>query len=313
MTCSRCKKKEIVELPYVNQKLCEECFVRFFEKRIRRTIRRYELLDPKDKVCVALSGGKDSMTALTMLAKLSKKAPRSELFAIMIDEGSPGYRDKLIETAAKFCDELGVRYYIFSFREELGASIVDIVKKSKKLKNPMPACSYCGVFRRQLLNQKARELGATKLVTGHNLDDEAQTGIMNFIRGDAYRIARAGAVVGAIGHEKFVPRIKPLRETPEAEIKLYTQIKEIPTTYASCPYNEDSFRVTMKDLVSGLEERYPGTRYQTLASIDELAPILAEHYIDKEGQSPEICEQCGEVSSGKTCKFCLMKRELGLD
>ena len=312
MTCSRCKKKEVVELPYVSQSLCEECFVKFFEKRVRRTIRRYELLDPYDKVAIALSGGKDSMTCLTIMAKLAKKAPKSELFAIMIDEGSPGYRDKLIKTATKYCDELGVKYHVFSFKEELGATIEDIVRKSKKLKKTMPACSYCGVFRRQLLNQKARELGATKLVTGHNLDDEVQTGLMNYLRGDAYRIARAGAVVGAIKNEKFVPRIKPLRETPEAEVKLYTQILKIPTAYGECPYNEESFRIVMKKTVLNLEKKYPGTRYQTLASIDELAPILKEHYLEKEGQSPEICNDCAEVSSGKLCKFCLMKKELGL-
>ncbi len=313
MACSRCKRKEtVIDLPYVNQALCEECFVKFFEKRVRRTIRRHELLETDDKVAVALSGGKDSMTVLTILAKLARKAPKSELFAIMINEGSPGYRDKLIKKAAHYCEELEVPHHIFSFKEELGDTIADIVKKAKKLGSPMPACSYCGVFRRQILNQKAREMGATKLATGHNLDDEVQTGIMNFIRGDAYRIARAGAMVGAIDHEKFVPRIKPLRETPESEVKLYTRIMEIPTSYCACPYSTDAFRISMKKVVLELEEKYPGTRYQTLASIDELAPILKEHYINRQGRSPEICEECGEVSSGKRCKFCLMKRELGL-
>lgn len=312
MVCSRCKKrKTVIDLPYINQSLCEDCFIKFFEKRVRKTIRRHELFETDDKTAVALSGGKDSMTVLTILKDLSEKAPKSELFAIMIDEGSPGYRDKLIKTATKYCDELGVRYHIYTFEEELGASIVDIVKKAKKLKNPMPACSYCGVFRRQLLNQKARELGATKLVTGHNLDDECQTGLMNFVRGDAYRIARAGAMVGMISNELFVPRIKPLRDTPEKEVKLYTQLKGIPTAYASCPYSKESFRVSMKRTILNLEEKYPGTRYQLLSSVDELAPILKEHY-SKSGNEPLTCKSCGEVSSGDECKFCLMKKELGL-
>jgi uncharacterized protein (TIGR00269 family) len=297
MTCSRCKNKEVIELPYVNQSLCEECFVKFFEKRIRRTIRRHELLDTHDKVAIALSGGKDSMTCLHMLSKLSKKAPKSKLFAIIINEGSGHYRDRLVKTAVEYCEILKVPCHVFSFEEEIGATIQEVMKRAKKIDNTMPSCSYCGVFRRQILNTKARELGATKLVTGHNLDDEVQTGLMNFLRGDAYRIARAGAVVGAIGHEKFVPRIKPLRETPEAEVKLYTQILEIPTAYCACPYNTEAFRVTMKKTVLDLAKKYPGTRYQTLASIDELTPILAEHYIGKEGQAPEICEECGEVSS----------------
>jgi uncharacterized protein (TIGR00269 family) len=309
MKCSRCKKDSVVELHYINEHLCSDCFVKFFEKRVRRTIRRYELLETDDVTAVALSGGKDSMTCLHMLAELSKKAPKSRMFAIMIDEGSPGYRDKLIETAAEYCDKLGVEYHIFSFKEELGLTIPEIVERAKKLKNPMPACSYCGVFRRQLLNQKARELGATKLVTGHNLDDECQTALMNFVRGDAYRLARAGPIVGVVRDEKFVPRIKPLRETPEAEVTLYTQIKKIPTAYGDCPFNQEAFRISMKENILNLEERYPGTRYQLLSSVDELAPILKEHYSQ---ESLRYCEKCGEVSSTDECQFCTLKRELGL-
>jgi uncharacterized protein (TIGR00269 family) len=309
MNCSRCKRGGIVELPYVNQSLCKDCFVKFFEKRVRRTIRRYGLLEPEDMVAVALSGGKDSMTCLTILNDLSKKAPKSELFAIMIDEGSPGYRDKLIKNAAGYCEKIGVPYHIFSFKEELGYTIVEIMKRAKNLENAMPACSYCGVFRRQLLNQKARELGATKVVTGHNLDDECQTALMNFVRGDAYRIARAGAVVGAIKNEKFVSRIKPLRETPEAEVKLYTQIKHIPTAYGECPFNTEAYRVTMKKVILDLEKKYPGTRYQILGSVDELVPILRKHYTG--GKGPNVCRNCGELSSGEECKFCLMRKELG--
>lgn len=310
--CSRCSDQSVVTLDYVNQKLCTNCFINFFEKRVRRTIRRHGLLDPKDRVAVALSGGKDSMAALNILAKLSEKAPRSKLFAIMIDEGVRGYRDKLIATASSFCDDIGVPYNVYSFEEELGASITEIVRRAKGTKNPYPACSYCGVFRRQLLNSKARELSATKLVTGHNLDDECQTGLMNFLRGDAYRIARAGAMVGAVENDLFVPRIKPLRETPEAEVGLYTKILKIPTSYSACPYSEEAFRVSMKRAILDLECKYPGTRYQTLASIDSLTPILKEHYLELEGAEAKLCDVCGEVSSGDICKFCLMKKELGL-
>jgi len=311
MTCSRCKKKELIELPYIQQKLCPDCFTKFFEKRVRRTIRCYNLLETEDRTAIALSGGKDSMTVLTILKSLSKKAPKSKLFAIMVDEGSPGYRDKLIKTAANYCEKIEVPYHIYSFKEELGMTIIDIMKKAEKLGNPMPACTYCGVFRRQLLNQKARELGATKIATGHNLDDECQTALMNFLKGDAYRIARAGAMVGVIKNKLFVSRIKPLRETPESEVKLYTELKNIPTTYASCPLNKDAFRVYIKKLLNEMEVRYPGIKYQILGSVDEIIPILRGHYYGL-GESPSVCKKCGEVSSSDECKFCQLKKALGL-
>ncbi len=308
--CSRCKRrKAIIEIRYLNERLCRECFVSFFEKRVRRTIRRYELLDPKDVVAVALSGGKDSMVLLHILKKLSKKAPRSKLFAIIIDEGIGGPRRKGIEGAMSFCDDLGIEYHLYTFKEELGLDINGIMERASKLKNPMPACSYCGVFRRQLLNQKARELGATKLATGHNLDDECQTALMNFIRGDVSRIARAGAVVGVIKDPLFVPKIKPLRESPEEEIQVYAELSSLPVLGSACPYAGDAFRKQMREILSRLERRYPGTRYQLLGSVDNLIPLLS---MREEGEKPRLCEVCGEITSGEECKSCAMRRELGL-
>ncbi len=252
------------------------------------------------------------MTVLTILKSLSYKAPMSDLFAIIIDEGVPGYRDELIKTGAKYCDDLGVDYHIFSFKKELGMTIMDIVKKAEKLGLTMPPCSYCGVFRRQLLNQKARELGATKVATGHNLNDECETALMNFLKGDIYRIARTGATVGVVKNKMFVPRIKPLRETPEDEVLLYTRLKKIPVVAGKCPYSRDSFRTAVNKVTLQLEEKYPGMHYQMLASIDELAPILKEHHKNHKWE-PNVCEACGEVSSGTECKFCQMRKMLGLD
>jgi len=313
MACSRCKKKEIIELHYIKQKLCPDCFTKFFEKRVRRTIRRYEMLGPEDVTAVALSGGKDSMTVLTILKELSKKAPKSKLFALIIDEGVPGYRDKLIECSVAYCKKLGVPYHIFSFKDELGMTISEIMAKvGKNDRKSIPPCSYCGVFRRQLLNQKAREFGATKVATGHNLDDECETGLMNFLKGDIYRIARAGPVAGMVKNERFVPRIKPLYETPEIEVALYAKLKGIQTFTGRCKFAEDSTRTTLNKVLVDLEAKYPGIHYQMIGSISELAPVLREAYVKKSGAQPKMCKKCGEVASTNECKFCEMKRVLGL-
>jgi uncharacterized protein (TIGR00269 family) len=312
MACSRCKKgKVVIELPYVQQRLCAACFIKFFERRVRRTIRRYELLGSHDRTAVALSGGKDSMTVLNILKSLSYKAPKSKLFAIIVDEGVPGYRDELIKIGTKYCDELGVDYHIFSFKEELGMTVMDMVKKAGKMGFSMPPCSYCGVFRRQILNQKARELGATKVATGHNLDDECETALMNFFKGEVGRIGRQAAMVGVLKSKKFVPRIKPLRETPEDEVMLYTQLKGIPVIKGRCPYSRDSFRTAVNEVVVGLEKRYTGMRYQILSSVDQLIPILKEHYKVAEVEL-NVCRNCGEASSADECKFCQLKKALGL-
>lgn len=311
MACSRCRKKEIIRMHYINESLCPDCFTEFFERRVKRTIRRNELLGPTDRTAVALSGGKDSMTVLTILKSLSHKAPRSSLFALMIDEGVPGYRDELVKRGAKYCEELGVEYHIYSFKEELGMTVVEMAKKAEKLGYNLLPCTYCGIFRRQLLNTKARGLGATKVATGHNLDDECESALMNFLRGDVTLIARGGARVGALRDKSFVPRIKILRDTPEKEVALYAKIKKMPIVAGKCPYSRDSFRTAVNKVFLELEGKYPCMPYQILSSIDQLMPILREG-IEKSGAKLGYCDDCGEVSSGAECKFCEMKRKLGV-
>ncbi len=271
-----------------------------FENRVRKTIRVNRLLTPTDKTAVALSGGKDSSVVLYLLKKFSRMAPRSELIAISID---PGIKGLTLEYAKRICKELEIPQYIYSFKDEFGFTFDGIVQKLKKLENPAPACSYCGVLRRRLLNEKARELGATKIATGHNLDDEIQTGLMNFIRGDLDRMARMGAISGVIKDEKFVPRIKPLRECPENEVKLYAELRGLKFGSRRCPYSKDAFRGTIRSVIDNIEEKHPGSKFQILRSIDRLVPILRERFSGKINR----CKICGELTSEEVCKVCEIK------
>lgn len=295
----------MVELEYFREPLCKNCFLKLFEKRVRKTIRTNKLLKVTDKTAVALSGGKDSTALLYILNKLSKKAPRSELIAISIDQGI-GKFDNGLNSARKICKELEISQYIYSFKKEFGFTLDEIIERSKKLENPAPACSYCGVLRRKLLNEKARELGVTKIATGHNLDDEVQTGFMNFIRGDLNRMARMGPLVGILKNKNFIPRIKPLRECPENEVLLYAKLKELKFQKVKCPYSEEAFRRTIREVVDRIEENHPGSKFQILRSIDKLVKILRERKFGKIGK----CKICNGLTSGEICKFCEIKREL---
>jgi len=312
--CARCASgKTVVDLEYINESLCENCFKSFFEKRFRRTIRRNELLKPDDKVAIALSGGKDSVVLAYLLKKLSAKAPKSQLFAITIDEGVKGYSSETIKIAKELTENLGIEHHIFTYKKELGLKLDEIMKKAIKIKNAPMACSYCGVFRRQLINMKARELGATKVATGHNLDDETQVSLMNLIRGDLDRLARMGTMVGMIKDSSFVPRIKPLRESPEKELELYSRLVGLKVGSSRCPYSHGAFRGTMRAIVNLLEDKHPGSSYQLLRSTDALIPILREYYKDMPMQKPKQCENCGELTSQGLCKFCQMKNDLGIN
>ena len=307
--CSRCKKEPVAELCYSGEKLCQSCFLEFFQRRARKTIRINRLHNERDNTAVALSGGKDSAVALYILHELTKKEKKSKLTAISIDSGIGDFQKKGLDAARKLCDTLEIPHHVYSFKDELGITMQDIMNKSRKLENPAPACSYCGVLRRRVLNQKAKELGITKMATGHNMDDEIQAGMMNFIRGDMDRMSRMGAYVGSIRDERFVPRIKPLRDCPENEVRLYAQLLDIPFHSGRCPYSGETFRKTVREAIDTIDRKYPGSKFQMLKSIDRLTEVTRKEQTGK----ISACTICGEPSSQETCRFCEIRKKLGID
>ena len=196
MNC--CNEKPVIGL-YSGEKLCKSHFTEYFENKVLKTIRQFELIDKEENFGIALSGGKDSLTVLYIFNKLSKQNPRIKINAIAIDEGIVGYRDKTLETAKKFCEKNNIKLHIFSYKEEFGLTLDEMLK----ILDVRP-CTICGIFRRYLLNKKSKELKLTKLATGHNLDDECQSILMNQLKNNIQASARLGPKVGLIHDEMSV-------------------------------------------------------------------------------------------------------------
>ena len=167
MNC--CNDKPVMEL-YSGERLCRSHFIDYFENKVLKTIRQFELLDKEENLGVALSGGKDSLTVLHILNKLSQQNPKIRVNAIAIDEGIAGYRDKTLETAKEFCEKNSIKLNIFSYKKEFGLTLDEMLE----ILDVKP-CSICGIFRRYLLNKKSKALKLTKLVTGHNLDEDRKS------------------------------------------------------------------------------------------------------------------------------------------
>jgi len=307
-TCTLCKGKETVFMRlYSGEKLCGKCFCKSIESRVRATISKYEMLEPKDKIMVAVSGGKDSVTLLHILTKIERAFPEATLSAVTVDEGIKGYRDEALRVAAKNCRKLGVEHLVTSFKEMYGYTLDEIVGMiQKREKKGLTPCSYCGVLRRRALNTAAREAGVDKLATAHSLDDETQTMILNILHGDALRIARAKPVLTVI-HPKLVQRVKPLCEVPEKEIAFYAYLRKIEFQGIPCPYAQTALRNDVRTMLNRMEEKHAGTNFAIFRSIERIRPALEAM---AEEAKLRDCRICGEPTVGDFCKPCQMLQEL---
>ena len=306
--CTLCRKKEAVFMRrYSGEKLCGRCFCKSIENKVRGTISKYEMFEPKDKIMVAVSGGKDSVTLLHILTKIEKAFPDAALSAVTVDEGIKGYRDEALKVAKKNCGKLGVEHVVTSFKEMYGYTLDEIVNmiRERKKKGLTP-CSYCGVLRRRALNTAAREAGVDKLATAHSLDDETQTMLLNIIHGDALRIARAKPVLTVI-HPKLVQRVKPLCEVPEKETAFYAYLKRIEFQSIPCPYAQTALRNDVRTMLNRLEEKHAGTKFAIFRSVERIRPALEAMAEEAKLQN---CRKCGEPTVGELCKPCQMLQEL---
>jgi uncharacterized protein (TIGR00269 family) len=265
-----------------------------------------------DKIMVAVSGGKDSITLLHILEKLEENFPKSSLYAVTVDEGIKGYRDEALKFAVKNCRKLNVEHTITSFKDLFGVKLDELVRIIQKTRTKeargLTPCAYCGVLRRRALNVAARKAGVDKLVTAHNLDDETQTILLNLLHGDALRIARVNPV-SAKNHPKLVQRVKPLCEVPEKEIAFYAFKNRIKFQSVPCPYASTALRSDIRVILNRMEEKHSGTKFTLFKSIEKIKPALEK--MANETKLRE-CKSCGEPTVDDICKTCQILQALDI-
>lgn len=305
--CEQCGAKVAITLPYGPHYFCEKHFTKFFEDRFRKTIRKYKLFKPKEKLLIALSGGKDSCILLHLLSKYYSKS--NLLSALIIDEGVKGYRENAIKIAEDNCKERKINYTIVKFKNEFGITndkLMPLILSNPKLGG---TCSFCGTLRRNIMNKYSKKLKMDKLVTGHNLDDEVQSFVMNVFNNDFDRLKRMNATSGIIDYEGFVKRIKPLYETPEKEIIAYAAMNNIKHYSAECcPYSWTAKRNEYREMINNFENRFPGTEYSILRFFENLKPLLKPKKELKQKLSNCLheCKNCKEPTEKELCKACEM-------
>ena len=292
-TCTRCKTSQsIYYRPYSGERLCASCFRETLIERVKKTINKYKMFQHDSRIAVGVSGGKDSLTLLRVLNEIEAYRPNAEIIAISVDEGVRGYRNEALAIAEKFCHQLNVEMKVVQFKQLFGETMDEIADRDRDL----GTCSYCGVLRRRALNEGATSVDADRIATGHNLDDMAQSVIMNVLRGDLNRIESFNP--GGLELSGFIRRVKPLCEVPEKETTLLAYIFGIDFQSLPCPYSAEALRTDVRRFLNQMEDRRPGSKSIVYNTGIKLM------YRSNERNTIGKCLICGSPTSGEICRAC---------
>lgn len=305
VTCSLCRRGEsIYYRPYSGEYLCRSCFTRTVVARVRGTIARYRMFEYNSRIVLGVSGGKDSLGLLGILSGIEESFPKAELMAVTIDEGIGGYREEGLQLARKHCADWGVEHVVRSFKDLYGWALDEIVRETSE--EGLTPCSYCGVLRRRALNETARQLGADRLATAHNLDDMAQTGLLNILRGDHRRLKLLAPKSERLD-DLYVTRVKPYCEVPEKESALFAFLNGVAFQTIVCPYALGSMRNDARGFLDKMEVARPGTKYSVFRTLQRMREIETGEKLLR-----GICEKCGEPTSGRICRACELVDSIAL-
>ena len=300
MKCRKCSERAVINMRQHKLALCKDHFIEWVCNQTDRFIQKYRMFGKTEKVLLAVSGGKDSLSLWDVLWKIGY-----DVDGIYIQLGieDNDYSSKSGEITRKFAKERGLTLHVVNIKLQYGESVPEISNRTKR--GAGRSCSVCGLVKRHEMNRIAVEGGYSALVTGHNLDDEVATLFGNSLKWSMSLMQRQAPVLPA--ENGFVKKVKPFCRISERESAAYAILRGIDYIYDECPYAVGSKSIAYKEAMNKLEENSPGTK-QTyyIRFLDEkkqgafATPVL--------GEKPAYdnqCPRCGQptIISG-LCSFC---------
>lgn len=295
MKCKRCKIPAVVALPSHNAAFCEECFYLYFTKQVETAIRRQKMFTHDERILVALSGGKDSLTLMLELHALGYNVT-----GLHIDLGIGESSVKARAKVEGFCDRHGLELRILEMAGE-GLAMPEVREHINR-----PVCSVCGKVKRHYFNRVAREEGFDVLATGHNLDDEVARLFANTLRWDAGYLSDQGPALPAT--DGFVRKVKPLFRLSEFETANYAFLKGIEIHSDPCPYSSGASFTSHKELIGELEHRSPGSKFQFYDGFLRRGREAFAMLEREQGDELSPCIECGSPTSVELCGVCRVRR-----
>lgn len=286
-----------MNLPQHRLKLCPEHYTEWVTRMVQRTIAKYGMFSRDERVLVAVSGGKDSLSLWDILDRLGYET--TGLY-IHLGIGHDGYSDASQERIAEFAAARPhLSYQVVNLAETYGVGM-PALKATGRGKH---LCAVCGLVKRHIMNRIACEGGYAAIATGHNLDDEVAVLLQNTLRWEGGYLRRQAPVLPST-HPMLARKVKPFCHLYEREAAGYALVRGINYLDQECPYSARAKTIFLKGLLNQLERRSPGAKLQYylsfLRSKEEglfaPKPDLAED---------ETCRVCGQpTTAGGLCAFC---------
>ena len=289
--------------------LCKEHYLEWIPEQTEKFIKKYQMFTHEEKILVAVSGGKDSLSLWDILVRLGYKADGVYL-GLGIDEGI-NYSHESQRLCEKFAAEHNLKLHVVDIEKEYGQSIPMLAQSSHR--GYGKPCAVCGLAKRHEMNRIARDLGYDVLATGHNLDDEAAVLFGNPLSWASEFLVRQGPVLPE--KNGLARKVKPLCRFYEREMTAYALLSGIEYIYEECPFAEGSKSIFYKETLNQLETTRPGAKLIFYLGFLE-ARKSGELFIEKNVEAGVLhdCPKCGQpTSTPDFCSFCRMIEKANVD
>jgi uncharacterized protein (TIGR00269 family) len=300
MKCKKCGDKAAVNMRQHKLALCKEHYLDWLPEQAERFIKKYEMFTRRERLLVAVSGGKDSLGLWDILTRLGYSA--DGLYLGLGIDGGINYSHESQRLTEKFANQRGLNLHIVDIEKEYGQPIPVLAERSHR--GYGKPCAVCGLAKRHEMNRIARDLGYDVLATGHNLDDEAAVLFGNTLSWSADFLLRQGPVLPSA--QGLARKVKPLCRFYEREMTAYCLARGIEYMYEECPFAEGSQSIYYKELLNKLETDRPGAKLVFYLRFLE-ARKSGELFVEQTASQADLhpCHRCGQpTSASDLCSFC---------
>jgi tRNA-5-methyluridine54 2-sulfurtransferase len=293
--CRVCRGPAVIDIRRHNAAFCGDHFVHHCQEQVRRALKDHGMVQPGERVLVAVSGGKDSLALWDLLTDLGCAAD-----GLYLGLGIGEYSGASGHHARAYASERGLKLHEVDLGADLGFTVPAAAAATRRA-----PCGACGLSKRHLFNTFALDHGYDVVATGHNLDDEAAVLLGNVLRWETGYLGRQHPVLAAA--PGFARKVKPLYRVGEREMAAYCVVRGIDYQVEECPMAAGNRHLGFKEVLNALEDRSPGAKAAFFFGFLERGhPRFTEESAgERDALTP--CAQCGAPTPGEVCAFCQLR------